>query len=71
MATLLTFRDLKEKKGWPFSRQHTDRLTRTGRFIRPMKAPDGNLNLYSEEEFDAFIAKRFAARDARVGQDKE
>jgi len=71
MTTLLTFRDLKTKKGWPFSRQHTDKLRRAGRFIQPTKAPGGNINLYSEAEYDAFVAERFAARDAQPDPNKE
>jgi hypothetical protein len=71
MTTWLTFRDLKTKKGWPYSRQHTDSLVRDGLFIRPTKIPNGNLNLYSEAEYDAFVEKRLAARDARTDPNKK
>lgn len=57
MAHWLTFKDLKTKKNWPYSRQHTDRLVRAGKMPRPKKRPGGgSLNLWDEQEIDAYYA---------------
>jgi predicted DNA-binding transcriptional regulator AlpA len=54
---ILTFRELKPRKGWPYSRQHTHRLIRAGRFPRPRKLPGGGLlNIWDEDVIDAFLA---------------
>jgi hypothetical protein len=63
MTKQLTYRQLKER-GWPFSRQHTDRLIKEGKFLRPFKAVEGGkTNLWGEEEYEAHIRERMAARD--------
>jgi hypothetical protein len=57
MARWLTFRDLKLKKGWPHSRQHTARLAKAGKIPFPKKRPDGgSFNLWEEDEWDAYYA---------------
>jgi hypothetical protein len=38
---LLTFKDLKEKKGVPYSRQHLDRKMRAGTFPLPFNVAPG------------------------------
>jgi predicted DNA-binding transcriptional regulator AlpA len=61
----LTLRQLREEKGWSFSRQHTDRLVRAGAFPKPFKAhPRGAVNFWDEGEFDSFQAAQRAARTA-------
>ncbi len=57
MAGWLTFKDLKNQKKWPYSRQHTKRLVDGGKMPRPKKRPGGgSLNLWDEEEWDAYYA---------------
>ena len=57
MAGWLTFKDLRNKKKWPYSHQHTKRLVDAGKMPRPKKRPGGgSLNLWDEEEFDAYYA---------------
>ena len=55
-------------KGIGFSRTHRWRLVRAGKFPQPVKFGDGPgcRNQWVEEEVDAFIAKRMAARGADV-----
>jgi predicted DNA-binding transcriptional regulator AlpA len=62
---ILTFRELKPRKGWPYSRQHTHRLIRAGRFPRPRKLPGGGLfNIWDEDVIDAFLASITDADDS-------
>jgi hypothetical protein len=51
----LTLKQLKAEKGWPYSRQHTNRLIKADKFLRPFKGTaGGNLNLFWEDEYDAW-----------------
>ena len=61
---VLTFRELKTLKKWPFSRGHTRRLVRSGKFPKPFKASDGpsSSNLWLESEIDAYLAERNKTR---------
>lgn len=64
MSKRLTYRQLVDQKGWPYTRQHTDRLVKAGKFPRPIKAVEGgSKNLWDEAEYDALMAARVAARD--------
>ncbi len=51
-----TFETLKSERGWPYSRQHTHRLIKDGRFPPPKKAPGGVLNIWSEDQIDRYYA---------------
>jgi predicted DNA-binding transcriptional regulator AlpA len=51
-----TFKTLKIERGWPYSRQHTARLIKAGRFPEPKKAPGGVLNIWTDEQIDAYYA---------------
>lgn len=62
----LRFRDLREKKGIPFSRVHIDRLEKAGKFPRRIRFGD-NTVVWGEDEIDAHIAACKAARDG-VGE---
>jgi predicted DNA-binding transcriptional regulator AlpA len=56
---VLTFRDLKEKKGWPYTAVHTQRLVKAGKVPKPFKTGDaGGLNLWLESDIDAFLSGR-------------
>jgi prophage regulatory protein len=61
--SVLTFQDLKERKRWPYTRQHTARMVKEGRFPRPFKMESGGINLWLESEIDAWFAER--AKQAR------
>ena len=62
---VLTFRDLKEKKGWPYTAVHTSRLVKAGKIPKPFKTGDaGGLNLWLESDIDAYLAGR--AKQARA-----
>lgn len=54
---LYTFKDLKPIKGWPYSRGHTTRLIKAGKFPKPKKAPGGNLNIWTDEQIEAYYAQ--------------
>lgn len=58
---LLSYEDLKAK-GIGYSRVHLWRLVRAGKFPAPVKLADGYRNSWVEEEVDALIAARMAAR---------
>jgi predicted DNA-binding transcriptional regulator AlpA len=60
MTKLLSFNDLKAK-GHPLGRVQTWRLVREGRFPAPVKV--GNTNAWLDNEYDAYLAGRIAARD--------
>jgi predicted DNA-binding transcriptional regulator AlpA len=60
---ILTFRELKPLKGWPYSRQHTHRLIRAGRFPAPRKIYEGGqLNIWDEDVIDTYLAAVVARR---------
>lgn len=57
--TVLTFRDLKQLKGWPFSSQYTAKLIKAGKFPKPFKATvPGKVNLWLARDIDAFMAAK-------------
>jgi predicted DNA-binding transcriptional regulator AlpA len=60
---VLTFKDLKEKKGWPYTAVHTQRLVKQGLVPRPFKTGETGLNLWMESDIDAYLAGR--AKSAR------
>jgi predicted DNA-binding transcriptional regulator AlpA len=61
---LLTFPQLKSEKGIPFSRQYVNELIRRGIFPGSVKTPGGGqVNLWIEEEIDAYIESMRQARD--------
>ena len=56
---VLTFKELKTKKGWPYTAVHTARLVKDGKIPKPFKSSDdGGLNLWLESEIDAYLAGR-------------
>lgn len=54
-----------QAKGIPFTRSHLHRLIRSGKFPAPVKIGD-NRNAWVEEEIDAYIAERVAARGSEA-----
>ena len=63
--SLLTFRDLKERKGWPFSDDWTRQLVKQGKFPKPIKSTGHRrwgINLWLESEIDAYLKERTEAR---------
>jgi prophage regulatory protein len=59
---LLPYEDLRRKKGIPYCRDHTRRLSKIGRFPKPVQLSNRRI-AYVEEEIDAWIAAKLAARD--------
>ena len=58
---LLGFKDLRERKGIPYSRMHIDRLEKGGQF--PKRVPiGGNSVAWLEDEIDDWIKGRAALR---------
>jgi hypothetical protein len=49
-----TFPDLK-RIGWPYSRQHTNRMINQGRFPRPKKAPGGVVNIWTSDQIEDVV----------------
>lgn len=64
---LLSDKDLHER-GIRFSRQHRDKLITQGKFPRPVKLGTGPTarNAWAEEEIDAYVQARIAARDGEA-----
>jgi prophage regulatory protein len=62
---LLDYQGLRAK-GFPYSRTHLWRLVKAGKFPKPVKLGDGARNAWVEEEIDALIAERMAARDSQA-----
>ena len=60
---VLSFRDLREIKGLPYSRVHVERLVREGKFPPPVRLSPARL-AFVEAEVDQWLAERIAARDA-------
>jgi predicted DNA-binding transcriptional regulator AlpA len=61
---LLTFSELKTKKGIAFSRQHINELVRRGIFPKSIKgSATGHINFWLEREIDEYIDRMIAARD--------
>jgi prophage regulatory protein len=60
---LIDYDGLKAK-GISYSRVHLWRLVKAGYFPKPIKLGDGARNAWVEEEIDALIAERMAARDS-------
>ncbi len=70
MLAILRFPDLKAKKGLGFTRRHITRLEAVGKFPRHITlSEDGRAIGWIEDEVDAYITARIAARDrALVGR---
>ena len=60
---MLSRKDLREKKGIPWSRQHLARLVKQRKFPSPVKL-GANTNSWDEIEIDDYIEARIAERDA-------
>ena len=63
---ILTRRDLRERKGIFWSRQHIDRKVRDGEFPKPFKLSNGTRapNVWNEREIDAWLKARAKAHNA-------
>jgi prophage regulatory protein len=60
---LISWGDLEPKKGIRYCRDHTRRLSKSGRFPKPVQLSNRRI-AYIEEEIDAWIAAKLAARDS-------
>ena len=58
---ILRFPELKPEKGIPYSRVHTDRLEKAGKFPRRVRLSDNAVG-WVEDELDKWLADRAAAR---------
>jgi hypothetical protein len=58
------YKTLKSERGWPYSRQHTHRLIKAGRFSRPKKAPGGNLDIWTDDQIDDYYASALTYAEA-------
>jgi predicted DNA-binding transcriptional regulator AlpA len=59
---LLTFPELRARKGIAFSRQHINDLVRRGIFPKSVKTPGGHVNFWLEAEVDQYIDRMIEAR---------
>jgi prophage regulatory protein len=64
-SRLLTYPELKSKKGIPYSRQHLARLEKEGKFPLRITLGPGRFGYY-EHEIDKYVAERAEARRTRV-----
>ena len=64
--------ELRTKYGITFSWTHIWRLEQEGRFPRRAKVvPGGNAVCWKRSEIEAWIAGRFAERDAKIATERE
>lgn len=59
---LLTFEELRQKKGHPYCRDHTRRLVKAGLFPKPIDVGPGRI-AWSESEVDQHYEELAAKRD--------
>jgi predicted DNA-binding transcriptional regulator AlpA len=62
---VLTFADLKSRKGIPYSRSHMNRKVKDGTFPKPFKLPDSSLNLWFDDVIDDFLTACAEKREWR------
>jgi predicted DNA-binding transcriptional regulator AlpA len=55
---ILSRRDLAEKKGIPWSREHIHRKVKAGEFPAPFKLTSRGLNYWDEAEIDEWLEQR-------------
>jgi prophage regulatory protein len=60
MRTMVTFKGLKAK-GHPFTRRHTERLVKEGKFPAPVQVGENRIAWF-EDEVDAHYARLAAER---------
>ncbi len=58
---LITFSELKQTKGIPYTRVHLSRLVQHGKFPQPIKLSENRI-AWDEEEIDAHLASLAARR---------
>jgi len=64
---LIRYQDLASTKGIHFSREHIRRLELAGKFAKRVKLAEGGDHFaWIDEELDAYIAGRIAARDGEA-----
>jgi predicted DNA-binding transcriptional regulator AlpA len=62
---LITFHQLKSEKGHPFTRIHTMRLVKAGKFPAPLQLSEHRI-AWAEDEIDAHHAALAAQRSVKV-----
>jgi len=62
---LLTFHELKDKKGVPYTREHLRRKIKDGTFPEPVRHSAKRIG-WVEAEIDAYNERLLAERDARA-----
>ena len=65
---ILSQRDLKERKGVPWSREHTRRMVKAGQFPKPFKLTENGKNFWDEAEIDQWLEQRANKRGEPVKQ---
>ena len=65
MARILRFPELRSLKGIDYSRVHIDRLEKAGKFPKRLHLGENSVG-WLEDEIDAWIAGKAAARDAEA-----
>jgi predicted DNA-binding transcriptional regulator AlpA len=64
-SPLLTYPELKSKKGISYSRQHISRLEKEGKFPRRIQISPSRIGWY-EHEIDAWVIEKAEARHSKV-----
>jgi prophage regulatory protein len=62
---ILSYADLKPRKGIPYSRVHLARLIKAGKFPAPVKLSDNRVG-FVEGEIDNLVEALMAARDGEA-----
>jgi prophage regulatory protein len=66
---LITFDELKPRKGVPYHRNHIRRMVAAGSFPKPVPLSSKRI-AWVETEVDAWLAERASARDAQLTSDQ-
>lgn len=62
---VLSFTDLKDRKGIGWSRTHVYRMVNAGKFPKPVKLAEGTA-AWVENEVDRWLDERIAERDGKA-----
>jgi prophage regulatory protein len=64
---ILSYPELRDRKGIVWSRAHIYRLMRAGRFPQPLKLGEGT-TAWLEDEIDRWLARHITERDNATGR---
>jgi predicted DNA-binding transcriptional regulator AlpA len=67
---VLTFSELKSRKGIPYSRSHISRKVKDGTFPPPFNLPDSTINFWFDDVIDDYLVASAEGREWRSNGDE-